>query len=72
MMAVPEGQVMLSDRRTQRSWAAVELASYQLATYSVTHCNARRSPANIQAPFPWRPVARRGRLLMGRGFCNVL
>ena len=35
MIAVPAGQVTLSDRRTQRSWA-VELAPYQLATYPVT------------------------------------
>ncbi|NUP22163.1 MAG: SUMF1/EgtB/PvdO family nonheme iron enzyme [Streptomyces sp.] len=35
MIPVPAGQVTLSDRRTQRSWA-VELHPYQLATYPVT------------------------------------
>ena len=35
MIAVPAGQVALSDRRTQRSWA-VELAPYQLAAHPVT------------------------------------
>ncbi|MGP9022758.1 formylglycine-generating enzyme family protein [Streptomyces sp. BR1] len=35
MIAVPPGQVTLSDRRTRRSWA-VELAAYQLAAYPVT------------------------------------
>lgn len=35
MVTIPAGQVTLSNRRTQRSWA-VELAPYQLATYAVT------------------------------------
>lgn len=35
MVAVPPGQVTLSDRRTERSWS-VELAPYQLATFQVT------------------------------------
>ncbi|BDM69778.1 hypothetical protein HEK616_32650 [Streptomyces nigrescens] len=35
MVAVPAGQVTLSDRRTQRSWT-VELAPCQLARYPVT------------------------------------
>src|SRR4051812_46090690 len=35
MIAIPPGQVTLSDRRTQRSWS-VELAPYQLAASSVT------------------------------------
>lgn len=35
MIDVPAGQVVLSDRRTQRSWA-VELAYYRLATAPVT------------------------------------
>ena len=35
MIPVPAGQVTLSDRRTQRSWA-VELGPYQLATYPIT------------------------------------
>jgi sulfatase modifying factor 1 len=35
MIAIPPGQVMLSDRRTQRSWS-VELASYQLAAFPIT------------------------------------
>jgi formylglycine-generating enzyme required for sulfatase activity len=35
MVAIPPGQVTLSDRRTQRSWT-VELAPYELAAFSVT------------------------------------
>lgn len=35
MIAVPPGQVALSDRRTERRWS-VELAPYQLAAYQVT------------------------------------
>ncbi|WP_035851650.1 formylglycine-generating enzyme family protein [Kitasatospora azatica] len=35
MIAVPQGQVTLSDRRTQRSWS-VELAPYELAAFPVT------------------------------------
>jgi formylglycine-generating enzyme required for sulfatase activity len=35
MVAIPPGQVTLSDRRTQRSWS-VELAPYQLAAFPVT------------------------------------
>ncbi|MCX4745861.1 formylglycine-generating enzyme family protein [Kitasatospora sp. NBC_01287] len=35
MVAVPPGQVMLSDRRTQSSWV-VELAPYQLSAYPIT------------------------------------
>jgi formylglycine-generating enzyme required for sulfatase activity len=35
MIAIPPGQVTLSDRRTQRSWT-VELAPYELAAFSVT------------------------------------
>lgn len=35
MIAVPPGQVTLSDRRTERSWS-VELAPYQLAAFQVT------------------------------------
>jgi sulfatase modifying factor 1 len=35
MIAIPPGQVTLSDRRTQRSWS-VELAPYQLATFPIT------------------------------------
>ncbi|MGW2014461.1 formylglycine-generating enzyme family protein [Streptomyces sp. NPDC001927] len=35
MIAVPAGQVTLSDRRTQRSWV-VELDAYQLAMYPIT------------------------------------
>ncbi len=34
MIAVPPGQVMLSDRRTQRSWG-VGLSPYELAAYAV-------------------------------------
>ncbi|MDJ0466423.1 SUMF1/EgtB/PvdO family nonheme iron enzyme [Streptomyces sp. H27-C3] len=35
MIAIPPGQVTLSDRRTQRSWS-VDLAPYQLAAFPVT------------------------------------
>ncbi|MFI6334383.1 formylglycine-generating enzyme family protein [Streptomyces sp. NPDC050535] len=35
MIAVPPGQVRLSDRRTQRTWS-VELAPYRLAAFPVT------------------------------------
>jgi sulfatase modifying factor 1 len=35
MVAIPPGQVVLSDRRTQRNWS-VEFASYQLAAFPVT------------------------------------
>src|SRR5258706_8744095 len=35
MIAIPPGQVTLSDRRTQRSWS-VELAPYQLAPFPIT------------------------------------
>jgi formylglycine-generating enzyme required for sulfatase activity len=35
MLAIPPGQVTLSDRRTQRSWT-VELAPYELAAFSLT------------------------------------
>ncbi|MBV1938844.1 formylglycine-generating enzyme family protein [Streptomyces sp. NPDC060006] len=35
MIAVPPGQVTLSDRRTQRSWS-VELAPYRLGAFPVT------------------------------------
>ncbi|TPQ17252.1 formylglycine-generating enzyme family protein [Streptomyces sporangiiformans] len=35
MVAVPPGQVTLSDRRTQRSWS-VELAPYRLTAFPVT------------------------------------
>jgi hypothetical protein len=36
MIAIPPGQVALSDRRTQRTWS-VELAPYQLAAFPITH-----------------------------------
>ncbi|HEV7930834.1 MAG TPA: formylglycine-generating enzyme family protein [Actinomadura sp.] len=35
MIAIPPGQVTLSDRRTQRSWP-VELAPYRLAAFPIT------------------------------------
>jgi sulfatase modifying factor 1 len=35
MIAVPPGQVTLSDRRTQRSWS-VELAPYRLGAFLIT------------------------------------
>jgi sulfatase modifying factor 1 len=47
MIAVPSGQVTLSDRRTQRSWS-VELAPYQLAAVPVTQ--ARYAQVTGQRP----------------------
>ena len=35
MVAIPPGQVTLTDRRTQRSWS-VDLAPYLLAKFPVT------------------------------------
>ncbi|MFF6995423.1 formylglycine-generating enzyme family protein [Streptomyces sp. NPDC008313] len=72
MIAIPAGQVTLSDRRTQRSWA-VELAPYQLATYPVTQAwyedvtgecpsTARGDRLPVEG-VSWRDAAR---------FCNAL
>ena len=47
MIAIPPGQVTLSDRRTQRSWT-VELAPYELAAFSVTQ--ARYAEATGERP----------------------
>jgi len=47
MVAIPAGQVTLSDRRTLRSWA-VELAPYQLAAFPVTQ--ARYEQVTGQSP----------------------
>jgi formylglycine-generating enzyme len=47
MVAVPPGQVTLSDRRTQRTWA-VELAPYQLAAFPITQ--ARYAQVTGQRP----------------------
>src|ERR1700720_4345974 len=47
MIAIPSGQVTLSDRRTQRSWS-VELAPYQLAAVPITQ--ARYAQLTGQRP----------------------
>jgi formylglycine-generating enzyme required for sulfatase activity len=47
LIAIPPGQVTLSDRRTQRSWS-VELAPYQLAAFPITQ--ARYAQATGQRP----------------------
>ncbi len=66
MIAVPAGQVTLSDRRTQRSWA-VELDPYQLAAHP-HHPDAVRARNRRASKYRARgPSARRGRLLVGRG-----
>ncbi len=72
MIAVPPGQVLLSDRRTQRSWA-VEVAPYQLAAYPVTQELYARITDR-------RPSAAQGHRLPVEGvswwdtvrFCNAL
>jgi sulfatase modifying factor 1 len=72
MVAIPPGQVTLSDRRTQRSWP-VELAPYELAAFPIT----QERYAQVTAQ---RPSAARGDLLPVEGvswldavrFCNAL
>ena len=72
MIAVPPGQVTLSDRRTQHSWS-VDLAPYQLAMVPVTQ--ARYAHVTDE-----RPSTAHGDLLPVEGvswwdavrFCNAL
>jgi formylglycine-generating enzyme len=47
MIAIPPGQVTLSDRRTQRSWS-IELAPYRLAAFPITQ--ARYAQVTGQSP----------------------
>ncbi|MDA8369718.1 MAG: SUMF1/EgtB/PvdO family nonheme iron enzyme [Nocardiopsaceae bacterium] len=72
MVAVPPGQVMLSDRRTQRRWP-VELAPYQLTAFPVTQ-------AQYAQVTGWRPSTAHGDRSPVEGvswwdavwFCNAL
>ncbi len=72
MIAVPPGQVTLSDRRTQRNWS-VELAPYQLAMFPVTQAQYAQVTGQ-------RPSAASGDQLPVEGvswwdavrFCNAL
>jgi formylglycine-generating enzyme required for sulfatase activity len=72
MVAIPPGQVTLSDRRTQRSWS-VELVPYQLAAFPITQ--ARYAQVTAQ-----RPSTAQGDQLPVEGiswldavrFCNAL
>jgi formylglycine-generating enzyme len=72
VLAIPPGQVTLSDRRTQRSWS-VELAPYQLAAFPITQ--ARYAQVTGQ----WPSTAHGERLpvegvswLDAVRFCNAL
>jgi formylglycine-generating enzyme required for sulfatase activity len=72
VVAVPAGRVMLSDRRTERSWS-VDLAGYLLASTPVTQ-------ATYRAVTGQRPSAHHGDRLPVEGvswwdavaFCNAL
>jgi hypothetical protein len=64
MIAIPPGQVTLSDRRTQRRWS-VELAPYHLAAVPISQ--AQYGHWRAAGRGSWGPVVRRGRFLVGRG-----
>src|SRR5258706_10317813 len=72
MIAIPPGQVTLSDRRTQRSWS-VELAPYQLAPFPITQARYAQvtgeRPSTAQGDqLPVEGVS----WLDAVGFCNAL
>jgi sulfatase modifying factor 1 len=72
MIAIPPGQVTLSDRRTQRRWS-VELAPYQLAAFAVTQAQyaqvTGRRPSTAQGDrLPVEGVS----WLDAVRFCNAL
>jgi formylglycine-generating enzyme required for sulfatase activity len=72
MIAIPPGQVTLSDRRTQRRWP-VELAPYQLAAFPVTQAQyaqvTGRRPSTAQGDrLPVEGVS----WLDAVRFCNAL
>jgi formylglycine-generating enzyme required for sulfatase activity len=72
MIAIPPGQVTLSDRRTQRRWS-VALAPYQLAAFAVTQAQyaqvTGRRPSTAQGDrLPVEGVS----WLDAVRFCNAL
>ncbi|MGW1894406.1 formylglycine-generating enzyme family protein [Streptomyces sp. NPDC002004] len=72
MIAVPPGQVTLSDRRTQRSWP-VELAPYRLSALQITQARyaqvtGRRPGATQRDGLPVEGVSWNDAVL----FCNAL
>jgi formylglycine-generating enzyme required for sulfatase activity len=72
MVAVPPGQVTVSDRRTRRRWS-VELAPYRLAVFSVTQAwyaqVTGQRPSTVQGDLlPVEGVSWRNTV----AFCNAL
>jgi hypothetical protein len=65
MIAIPPGQVTLSDRRTQHRWR-VELAPYQLAAFPITQAHA-----NDFAGPEFFCVGRDGKRMRGNTICQA-